>query len=91
MNWEDAIPSIAAARAVPRAEPVMNSDEFAEFYQRSSRPLWAYLARASGDAALADDLMQESFVRFLCADTPGDGEVARRRYLFRIGSNLLLK
>jgi len=89
MNWEDAIPSIAAARAVPRAEPVMNSDEFAEFYQRSSRPLWAYLARASGDAALADDLMQESFVRFLCADTPGDGEVARRRYLFRIGSNLL--
>jgi len=89
MNWEDAIPSIAAERAEPRAEPVMNSDEFAEFYQRSSRPLWAYLARASGDATLADDLMQESFVRFLCADMPGDGEIARRRYLFRIGSNLL--
>jgi RNA polymerase sigma-70 factor (ECF subfamily) len=89
MNWEDAIPSLAVANAAPVAEPVMNSDEFAEFYQRSCRPLWAYLARASGDAALADDLMQESFVRFLCADAPRDGEVACRRYLYRIASNLL--
>jgi RNA polymerase sigma-70 factor (ECF subfamily) len=89
MNWEDAIPSIAVARAAPVAEPVMNSDQFAEFYQRSCRPLWAYLARASGDPALADDLMQESFVRFLCADMPRDGEVACRRYLYRIASNLL--
>ena len=40
MNWEDAIPSIAAERAEPRAEPVMNSDEFAEFYQRT-REDWA--------------------------------------------------
>lgn len=33
--------------------------------------------------------MQESFVRFLTANAPQDGEVASRRYLFRIASNLL--
>jgi RNA polymerase sigma-70 factor (ECF subfamily) len=89
MNWEDAIPSIAIAQAARVTEPAMDSDQFAAFYERSAKPLWAYLARASGNATLADDLMQESYVRFLCAGFPGDGEVASRRYLFRIASNLL--
>src|SRR5690242_10226093 len=65
------------------------NDGFAAFYERSARPLWAYLARVSGDPALADDLLQESYIRFLAADTPQDGEVAARRYLFRIATNLL--
>jgi RNA polymerase sigma-70 factor (ECF subfamily) len=71
----------------------MDNDAFAGFYSRSARPLWAYLARVSGDPALADDLMQESYVRFLCAAHPAmvasEGEVAARRYLFRIATNLL--
>jgi RNA polymerase sigma-70 factor (ECF subfamily) len=71
----------------------MDSDAFAGFYERSARSLWAYLARVSGDPALADDLTQESYVRFLCAGQPeplaGEGEVAGRRYLFRIATNLL--
>ena len=71
------------------AELPMGSEAFAGFYERSARSLWAYLARASGDAALADDLTQESFVRFLCAGRPDEGEVACRKYLFRIGTNLL--
>jgi RNA polymerase sigma-70 factor (ECF subfamily) len=33
--------------------------------------------------------MQESFIRFLSSNAPTDGEVSSRRYLFRIGSNLL--
>jgi len=89
MNWEDAIPAIAFAQAAPTAEPAMDSDQFAAFYERTSRPLWAYLARTSGDPSLADDLMQESYVRFLGAGFQGDGEVASRSYLFRIGTNLL--
>jgi RNA polymerase sigma-70 factor (ECF subfamily) len=67
----------------------MDSDAFAGFYERSARSLWAYLARVSGDPALADDLMQESYVRFLSASRAEDGEVAARRYLFRIATNLL--
>jgi RNA polymerase sigma-70 factor (ECF subfamily) len=82
-----------AGDAPHAAELPMDNDAFAGFYSRSARPLWAYLARVSGDPALADDLMQESYVRFLCAAHPAmvasEGEVAARRYLFRIATNLL--
>lgn len=94
MPWETAIPNVLAGDAQPLAGPPsatlpMDSEEFAGFYERSARSLWAYLARVSGDPTLADDLMQESYVRFLCAAHPTDGEVAGRRYLFRIATNLL--
>jgi RNA polymerase sigma-70 factor, ECF subfamily len=74
---------------VHTCDPHMDNEAFAGFYARSSRPLWAYLARVSGDPALADDLMQESYVRFLCAAPRTEGEVAARQYLFRIATNLL--
>ena len=84
MSWEHVIPNVGSGIAAQAMEPAMDSDRFAAFYERSAKPLWAYLARASGDPALADDLTQESYVRFLCANSPGDGEVASRKYLFRI-------
>ncbi len=93
MNWDFVLSRAEITDTVQASEPAMNSEQtserFAAFYQRSARPLWAYLARVSGDPSLADDLMQESYVRFLCASLPGDGEVESRRYLFRIASNLL--
>jgi RNA polymerase sigma-70 factor (ECF subfamily) len=67
----------------------MDSDAFAGFYQRSAPGLRAYLTRVSGNHALADDLMQESYLRFLCATCPEGGEVNYRRYLYRIATNLL--
>ncbi len=97
MPWEFAIPNLLAREAELDASraavPPMDDQAFAGFYERSARPLWAYLARTSGDPALAEDLMQESYVRFLCATRPpshlAEGEVACRRYLFRIATNLL--
>ena len=67
----------------------MDRDAFAGFYERSSPALRAYLVRVSGNSALADDLLQESYLRFLCASQPEGGEVNFRRYLFRIATNLL--
>jgi len=93
MLWEAIFPNVLAGDAPRVAELPMDSDAFAGFYERSARSLWAYLARVSGDPALADDLMQESYLRFLCASRPelflAEGEVAARRYLFRIATNLL--
>ena len=97
MTWEFALPDAwaggAEEAAAGAADPAMENEAFAAFYSRSARPLWAYLARSSADPALADDLMQESYVRFLCAagapSLAADGEAAARLYLFRIGTNLL--
>ncbi len=89
MRWEFTLPNVLAGEAAALACTPMDNEAFAGFYERSARPLWAYLARVSGDPALADDLLQESYVRFLCAAHPTDGEVAARRYLFRIASNLM--
>ena len=95
MPWEFVLPKLVVSELSPAIDSLdlpMDSEAFADFYERSARPLWAYLVRVSGDASLADDLTQESFVRFLCASEPpslSDGEVASRKYLFRIASNLL--
>jgi RNA polymerase sigma-70 factor (ECF subfamily) len=89
MNLDSTIPNVLSGDAVSLSATAMHNDAFAAFYERSARPLWGYLARVSGDAALADDLLQESYIRFLCADVKLDGEVAARRYLFRIATNLM--
>jgi RNA polymerase sigma-70 factor (ECF subfamily) len=88
VTWDSTFTAVDAHETVPATDLPMDHDEFAGFHQRTVRQLWAYLARVSGDAALADDLLQESYLRFLGARVP-DGEVARRSYLFRIASNLL--
>src|SRR5690242_17325616 len=85
-----ALPLAGSNEMVRPADLAMDDDAFAAFYQRTARPLWAYLARVSGNASLAEDLLQESYLRFLGAAYPWkDGEVACRRYLFRIATNLL--
>lgn len=67
----------------------MDEESFGDFYERTARPLWAYLSRVVGDASQADDLMQEAYYRFLRARIPDLGEAHRRNYLFRIATNLL--
>jgi RNA polymerase sigma-70 factor (ECF subfamily) len=66
----------------------MNEDAFRAFYDRTARALWAYLARITGDKQTADDLLQESYYRFLRARVAIDDEAHRRNYLFRIATNV---
>lgn len=66
----------------------MDEEAFRGFYDRTSRMLWAYLHRATGDRHAADDLLQETYFRFLRADVALDSESHRRHYLFRIATNL---
>lgn len=67
----------------------MDEEAFRGFYDRTARTLRAYLARVTGDAALADDLLQETYFRFLRARSNYEGEAHRRNALFRIATNLV--
>jgi RNA polymerase sigma-70 factor, ECF subfamily len=66
----------------------MDEDTFRAFYDRTARQVWAYLARITGDRTLADDLLQESYYRFLRAGRGFTSDAHRRNYLFRIATNL---
>lgn len=74
------------ADAGARAE-LLTETEFQDLYRRHARPLWAYLYRLTGNAADADDLLQEAFCRMLATPvaTRDDGQL--RAYLFRVASN----
>jgi RNA polymerase sigma-70 factor (ECF subfamily) len=67
----------------------MDEDAFRLFYERTSRAVWAYLSRATGDPRQADDLLQDTYYRFLRATSAPTDEAHRRNYLFRIATNLV--
>ena len=71
-----------------QADFVMDEETFRAFYERNARGVWAYLARVSGDRQTADDLLQETFYRFLRAAAEHDSEDHRRNSLYRIATNL---
>ena len=67
----------------------MDEERFRAFYERTSRPLWAYLSRLTGDRTAADDLVQESYYRMLRVKLPEVNEAQLKSYLFRIATNLV--
>ena len=64
----------------------MTEEAFRVFYDQTARPIWLYLARTTGDDRLADDLLQETYYRFLRTRTNFDSDDHRRHYLFRIAT-----
>src|SRR5436309_130571 len=67
----------------------MNEEAFRGFYERTARALWAYLSHLTGDSQLADDLLQETYYRFLRTPRAYASEAHRRNYLFRIATNVV--
>jgi RNA polymerase sigma-70 factor (ECF subfamily) len=67
----------------------MTEEAFRVFYDQTARPIWLYLARTTGDDRLADDLLQETYYRFLRTRASFESDDHRRHYLFRIATNLV--
>jgi RNA polymerase sigma-70 factor, ECF subfamily len=78
----------ADATGMASAEFVVDEEAFRGFYERTARGVWAYLVRVTGDRELADDLLQETFYRFLRAAATHESELHRRNSLYRIATNL---
>ncbi len=72
------------------AEPTtMDEADFRDLYTRTARPLWGYLARATGNGALADDLLQETFFRMVRAGFRPESDDHARNFLFKVATNLI--
>jgi RNA polymerase sigma-70 factor, ECF subfamily len=67
----------------------MDEETFRTLHERTARPLWAYLSRMTGDRQAADDLLQETYYRFLRTDRNCSSDAHRRNYLFKIATNLV--
>jgi RNA polymerase sigma-70 factor (ECF subfamily) len=67
----------------------MDEEAFRAFYERTARPVWAYLSRITGDRHAADDLLQETYYRFLKSSAAYDSDLHRRNALFLIATNLV--
>jgi RNA polymerase sigma-70 factor (ECF subfamily) len=80
---------MAETRERDDALAVMGDDEFDAFYERTARPLWAYLSRITGNAQQADDFLQEAYYRFYRAGARHESESHRRNSLFQIATNLV--
>jgi len=79
-----------AERAVGSdAPPELDSEAaFHAFYLRQAPALSSYLRRVTGNPGLAEELLQETFCRFLEARPSSPTEAARRAYLYRTATNL---
>jgi RNA polymerase sigma-70 factor (ECF subfamily) len=67
----------------------MEEQTFHALYAATAKPLWAYIARVSGRPELANDLVQETYCRFLTSQLANRELAETKPYLFRIATNLL--
>jgi RNA polymerase sigma-70 factor (ECF subfamily) len=67
----------------------VNEQAFSALYEATAKPLWRYVARVSGRPDVADDILQESYLRLLRSGRPEMELADARPYLFRIATNLL--
>jgi RNA polymerase sigma-70 factor, ECF subfamily len=67
----------------------MDEGAFCALFREMGPAIRSYIRRVSGDAALADDILQETFYRFLRADLPVMDKFQTKAYLYRTASSLI--
>jgi RNA polymerase sigma-70 factor (ECF subfamily) len=77
------------AIAQSKAEDGMSQAEFESFYLRTSRKLHGYLCRLGRDAATADEVLQEAYIRLLNSPAMLTGDLPRKAYLYQTATNIL--
>lgn len=87
------LPIDASSHALDESPPAsglsLDESAFRLFYERTSQPLLRYLLAMTRTPDLADDVLQETYCRFLTASLPEMDDRQARSYLFRIATNLM--
>jgi len=68
----------------------MNQAEFRGFYLKMAPKLRAYICRSCGSYDLAEDIMQDAFLKFLRTAPSAMDELAMKGYLYRTADSLLV-
>lgn len=78
---------VAASPVLLRGRTTVSESAFREIYDSTARPLKSYLTRLTGNATLADDLLQETYFRYL-RSSPDIEPAQLKSYLYRVATNL---
>lgn len=85
-----AIPDTSVRTARPVHDSVaMDEQQFHALYAATARPIHAYVVALARSQDTADDVLQETYFRFLQRHPAGMPREEVRPYLFRIATNLL--
>jgi RNA polymerase sigma-70 factor (ECF subfamily) len=68
----------------------MDQAAFRSLYQKTAPALRAYIARIAGSVDMADDILQDVFMRFLVNAPATQNEAAVRGYLYRTAETLVV-
>lgn len=89
MTGDEIFPIAGPISTADKEAVAMDEQEFHLLYAATARPILAYLVGVTGRRDVADDLLQETYCRFLVRQPAPMDENETRRYLFRIATNLL--
>lgn len=67
---------------------MIDAADFERFYRDTLPRLEKFVVRLCGSQAAAEEIVQETYYRFLRARFQSDADEERRRYLYRIALNL---
>ena len=67
----------------------MDDAAFTKFYEETFERLWAYIFRMVRSRALCDDIVQESYLRFLQSPPRAEEDAAKRSFLYTVATNLV--
>ena len=65
-------------------------ESFKVFYRKYSKPFWLFIFKMCGEASMADDIFQESFLRFLKASPVELNEYQKKSYLYKTATRLII-
>jgi RNA polymerase sigma-70 factor, ECF subfamily len=68
----------------------MEENAFRIFYLEVAPALQGYIRKTCGNAALAEDILQETFYRYLRIDLPEMNPPQKKAYLYKIATSLLV-
>ena len=86
----DAYPSLPYTNIPSYSLLLMRRDDFERLYEEHAQPLFGFLAYRTGDPALAEDLLADTFERALRARTRFDRRKASEKtWLYAIALNLV--